>query len=115
MERNPSLLRDIGKRLLEERTRLGKTQKEMAEILGVTPQWYGKVERGSSGPSLGMLNMLDSKCDVDVSFIITGRKSPQTNLDKIIENYPEDVRFHFETILRAAQALYSKTETATDK
>ncbi len=109
MEKNPSLIHEIAQRLYEERKRLGKTQKEMAEVLGVTHQWYGKVERGSSGPSLEMLYELYRKCDVDIGFVLTGKSPPQTDLDKIVEDCPKDKRFHIESILRATKALYSET------
>lgn len=37
---------DIGQRIRGQRKRLNLTQQQAAELLGVSPNFYGKVERG---------------------------------------------------------------------
>ena len=41
-------LADLGKRLRELRKSIGLSQKEMAERLDVSANFYGKIERGES-------------------------------------------------------------------
>lgn len=109
MEKNPLLILKIGNRLYEERKSTGFTQKHVAEGIGVTSQWYGKVERGLCRPSMEMLYSLEQKFNYDVTYIITGKRPPKTALDKIVEDCPAEKRYHIETILRSARSLYRDT------
>ena len=62
----------IGRRLREERVRLGYTQAAFAALGGVLVNAQGKYERGLRSPSALYLARL-AEIDVDVIYILTGR------------------------------------------
>lgn len=112
MKKQPNSILEIGRRLLEIREQLNLTQHEIAESLGVTPQWYGKVERGHSRPSIEMLIKLHSKYNIDLTFLLTGSDFSKDNkfiFSELVSDCPPDKLFHLETILRSAKALYLNT------
>lgn len=59
------------KRLIEERKRLGLSQKEMARLVYITQSNYSKVEKGFHRLSYEELKYL-SKAKVDIFYIFTG-------------------------------------------
>lgn len=62
---------DVLKRLVEERMRLGLSQKEMARLVHITQSNYSKVEKGLHRLSYEELKYL-SKAKVDIFYIFTG-------------------------------------------
>lgn len=112
MEKNPSLIRELGIRLFEERKRTNFTQKDIADAIGVSSQWYGKVERGLCRPSIEMLYALEEMFDFDITYIITGKNPPQPKgkLERIVDDCPQGKRFHIEAILHSAKCLYTNDE-----
>jgi transcriptional regulator with XRE-family HTH domain len=64
----------IGKRLREERNRLGYTQEEMGEIAKINKNTQLKYENGSRYPDALYLQAI-SEVGADVSYIITGIRS----------------------------------------
>lgn len=69
----------VGKRLREERVRLGYTQKSLGEIGGVKLNSQAKYERGETFPNTEYLEKL-GKAGVDLVYLVTGRRD---NTDKI--------------------------------
>lgn len=61
----------IGERLLQERTRFGLTQTEMAKRGGVGVSTYSSYESGNSSPKAENLQQWAAH-GIDVLFIITG-------------------------------------------
>lgn len=110
MNRQRDTIQEIGRRLLDERTRLKLTQHQVAESIGVSAQWYGKVERGHCRTSIEMLVALNQNFGIDLTYLLTGKPAPNADLDRIVSDCPTDKRFHIETILRAAKALYEVSE-----
>lgn len=67
----------IGNRLKDKRLALGATQAEIAQRIGVSPQYYGKMERNEETPSVSMLLTISSELDCSVDFLLSGgRNSP---------------------------------------
>mgnify|MGYP003496293445 FL=1 len=62
---------EVLKRLIEERKRLGLSQKEMAQLVHITQSNYSKVEKGLHRLSYEELKYL-SKAKVDIFYIFTG-------------------------------------------
>ncbi len=78
---------EIGKRLKMVKNEHDFSQENMADILGISPAYYGKVERGLHCLSVEKLYILNEKLGVDLNYIITGKKSSQS---KYLENFLED-------------------------
>ena len=62
----------IGKRLREARNNIGRTQAEIADILGVSEEHYRKYESGATGLSAEKLQVLYDECGIDPTYLITG-------------------------------------------
>lgn len=64
----------IGKRLGSERKKIGVTQGDFAEKLGITVQSQGNYERDVRSPSAEYLLSADS-LGVDILYVLTGRRA----------------------------------------
>lgn len=76
----------IGRRLREEREKIGMTQDDMASIFEVSTKTWGKYERGVTTPDAVMLNLLGGRCGVDVYYILSGSRAhgiPNATEDEI--------------------------------
>jgi transcriptional regulator with XRE-family HTH domain len=63
----------IGERLRKVRRRLGMTQKEFAEALGVHPMTLSKYESGKWKPSEKFLRLLEAKFGINYDWLLYGR------------------------------------------
>ncbi|MGS0740458.1 helix-turn-helix domain-containing protein [Glaciimonas sp. GG7] len=63
-----------GERLREERDRLGFTQQEMADQMGVRREMSSKYERGQAAPGGDALEAF-SVAGGDVQYVLTGQRS----------------------------------------
>lgn len=61
----------IGKRIRYERDRIGITQKELGQMVGVLPQTVSMWEQGRTTPDSITLNQLAEIFGVDISLILT--------------------------------------------
>lgn len=61
----------IGSRITEERKRLGMTQEQLAEKLGVSAQAVSKWENGWNLPDIGNLNALSSLLGISLSTLFS--------------------------------------------
>lgn len=64
----------IGKKIKEIRIKEGLTQKEFADLFGVTYQAVSKWERGLNIPDIGTLTQICTKFSYDVHELLTGQK-----------------------------------------
>lgn len=96
---------DMGRRLRQVRRKLDYTQEHVAELIGVTPAYYGKIERGIHGISVERLIILNQKLDVDLTYILTGKSNTSIMLDEILEECPLKKRYDLEQILKYALNL----------
>lgn len=105
----------IGKRLREERLRLGYNQKDFGGIYGVSKATQIEYEKDASFPNAKQIENL-SQLGADVLYIITGRKdnfsSDELELLTLFRTSP------FERKVKAFQALkgedcQSSTQTIT--
>ncbi|MBQ3515021.1 MAG: helix-turn-helix transcriptional regulator [Lachnospiraceae bacterium] len=62
----------IGKRLREARTNLGRTQAEFAISLGVSEEHYRKYESGATGLSAAKLLILLQEYGIDPTYLVAG-------------------------------------------
>ena len=92
----------IGKYIAGKRKKLGMTQRQLAEKLGMSDKSVSKWERGSNMPDISLLVELSEFYQVSISEIIDGeRKSEKMN---------QDVK---DTAVKMAE--YSKNELSTQK
>ena len=65
-------MKNIGNRIKLLRKHLGKSQDELAKILGVTKQAISNMENSKSTPSPQVLYKIHTELDVNLNYIITG-------------------------------------------
>lgn len=75
---------EVLKRLIEERKRLGLSQKEMAHMIYINQSNYSKVEKGLHRLSFDELKYL-SRVKVDLYYIFTGYRS----IEKYYEHFQQ--------------------------
>lgn len=103
----------IGLRLREYRTTYLKiTQEKMAEILGISLNYYGQIERGENGVSLEKLLILHDKLGLNISYLITGEISSQDFVNSKISECPIEKRYDLEQLIQHALNL-AKPDTST--
>ena len=64
----------IGARLREERKRIGLTQQELADRVGIDRNTEGNYENGHRSPPANYLVRID-RLGLDACYIVTGRRS----------------------------------------
>lgn len=62
-----TVMESIGKRLSERRKRLQVTQKDLAEIAGVSVSTISAIELGKTNPSIALLNKISKPIGLVVS------------------------------------------------
>lgn len=100
---------DMGKRLRISRNQLDYTQEQMADVLGMSTAYYGKVERGVHGLSLAKLVIINEKLDIDINYLLTGIKKSNFSLDKVLNDCPREKRYDMEQLIRYAISLAGKS------
>lgn len=102
----------IGKNIRKCRRDRGFTQKEIAEKLGVTPDYVSKVENAQKHPSLKLLDRLAILYDMEMSEFITGVNPEHDNygmpeLFNIIKNFEPETKV---LLLKTAQSFVEVDE-----
>lgn len=99
------LYNDMGVRLRQERMKLNYTQEQVAELLGISTAYYGKIERGVHGLSLAKLLLVNQKLNIDITYLFTGQEKTDFPFDYYIKKCPEQKRYDLEQLLRYALNL----------
>ena len=84
-------------RLKEERMRLGLNQTEFGKAGGVTKEAQSNYERGKRKPDSDYWSNID-KIGADIQYILTGRKTTQTNAIKEEQNNTYQLRGKLERL-----------------
>ncbi len=92
MEKAP--LKQIGYRIYERRTSKKYTKQEMAELLNMTPQEYGKLEKGQRMISLEEMLTICRLLQFSPEYFLTGQLGFSECSDVIhhLQNINEDFR-----------------------
>lgn len=98
--------KEIGLRLRDIRKENGYTQEEFSEIMGVSLNFYGKIERGESSLSIEKMVLLHDKFNVDLNYLLTGVKNSVLDYNSVLADCPQEKIFDFEQLIRYAQNLY---------
>lgn len=81
--------REFGERLRTERERLGYTELQIAQLLGVPLEMYQKYEEGQEDPGISRMPRLND-CGFDVLFIITSeRHNPIEQESELLARFRE--------------------------
>ena len=94
------ILKDIGKRLKTFRKSNGYTQEQFSELLNMSLNFYGKIERGQSRLSIEKLVLLHEKFDIDIDYLLTGTPSKNVDYNSVLSDCPKDKVFDFEQLIR---------------
>ena len=101
-------LTDFSQRIRRQREYFGISQEIAAERLGLSTNFYGKVERGVHGLSYDSLKKVKEVFGVSIDYIITGEivSEIQSPIIDIINRAPEEKRIYLEQIFISASKLY---------
>ncbi|MDM8087357.1 helix-turn-helix transcriptional regulator [Parasutterella secunda] len=81
--------REFGERLRTERERLGYTELQIAQLLGVPLEMYQKYELGQEDPGIFRMPRLND-CGFDILFIITSeRHNPVEEESELLARFRE--------------------------
>ncbi|MEE0685087.1 MAG: helix-turn-helix transcriptional regulator [Lachnospiraceae bacterium] len=75
----------IGKFISEERKRKKYTQKELAEILGISDKTISKWERGNGFPEVSLLLPLCNELEITVNELLSGERLEEVDYKKKAE------------------------------
>jgi transcriptional regulator with XRE-family HTH domain len=78
------LLINIGDRLRERRKELHLTQSQVAVLLEMSLTFYGGIERGNNRISLEKIILVQQKLGVDPTYLLTGNKPFELNINDIL-------------------------------
>ena len=110
----------IGKRLKEERIKLGLNQAEAAEKCGFSREMWGKWERGENRPSSEKLFSF-SKIGIDIDYVMHGETAamPSEKLSKeeqeLLDLFRQANDLGRAVILSAARGAEKKAASSADK
>ena len=102
------ILKEIGERLRTSRKSKGLTQAQVADMLDMSCNFYGEIERGNCRLSIEKLLLVHQRLEIDLTYLITGETAPSINFHDIISDCPKDKVFDMELIVRYASHLYRK-------
>lgn len=96
---------EIGQRLRQFRHEKDYTQENVADMLGMSQAFYGRIERGENGLTLERLKRLNEKLKIDLTYLITGEHQVTIDLDWAIDHCPYQKRFDMEQLIKYAVKL----------
>lgn len=105
-------LKDVGKRIMERRKKLGLTQEALAEQSDLTTQFVSYAESGKRGSRPENLMRIASALDTSVDYLLTGDIIDKDKLllsRKLDKLTPEEVRL-VEGIIDQCIELYHRDE-----
>lgn len=104
--RNAEIRREIGQRLLSERSRLDLTQQNLAEAIGSSRLSVVHYESGRSSPSAETLAAM-AAAGIDVRYMLTGMRNAASGIDR------ERFRQAFSEVQREAELKREKLSADT--
>ncbi len=104
------ILVGVGNRLREYRKSKGLTQAEVADILEMSLNFYGGIERGKSRLSIEKMILAHDRLGLDLTYLLTGEVQPKMSFCDIISDCPKDKIFDMEQLLIYASNLYRKDD-----
>lgn len=114
---DPDYRKALGQRLKTLRKERGATQKDIAQILGISFQQLNKYESGQNLPPADMLGRLARALGVTTDYLITGQQTngqPINNTRllerfRVLEKFPNQ---DLETVITVIDAMVARRMTA---
>ncbi|MDX1469485.1 MAG: helix-turn-helix domain-containing protein, partial [Acidimicrobiia bacterium] len=79
-------LEGIGRRIREERVRVGLSQRELARRLGLSASLISQLESGQTRPSVGTLYSIVTELDVSLDRVIRGEDFTRQSAEDSIQS-----------------------------
>ncbi len=97
-DRQPDI--SIGRRIRQERKKLGMTQMQLSQTLGISASYLGALERGSRSISSNMLTRLHQQLHLSYDYLLEGTTLQDLSLQQFIrEETPYGVRHDIDVVL----------------
>ncbi|MEG0834996.1 MAG: helix-turn-helix transcriptional regulator [Christensenellaceae bacterium] len=103
---NKEFLVEIGARLKFHRKSLNLTQATVAELLNISLNFYGAIERGEKRISLEKIILASEKLDLDPTYLLTGKERQKMVISELVKDCPQNKIFDLEQMIRYASNLY---------
>ena len=100
-----TLLKQMGERLRKRRVEMTLTQNQAAELLEMSLNYYGSVERGKNGLALEKLLLAREKMNLDTTYLLTGEEAKKITIEDIVEKCPKDKQYLMERLICYAVKL----------
>ena len=97
--KNADIHAEIGRRLYQQRKKLKMTQEKTAELLEISPTYYGAIERGEKRLSLEKILMVYQRMGLDPTYLLTGKAYVNSSLLEVFETCPKDKQDSLEQVL----------------
>ncbi|MEG0483902.1 MAG: helix-turn-helix transcriptional regulator [Oscillospiraceae bacterium] len=104
--KNTNFLFEMGERLKTQRKSLHLTQATVAEMLNLSLNFYGAIERGEKRISLEKIILASEKLDIDPTYLLTGKEREKMVISELVKDCPQNKIFDLEQMLRYASNLY---------
>ena len=72
-------IKESGARIKELRFKIGVTQEQMANDLGVTVETVSRIERGVRGTSVDLMSILSKYFNTTIDFLVDGKEIKECN------------------------------------
>jgi transcriptional regulator with XRE-family HTH domain len=100
------LWKEAGKRITELRHEKKLTQAQFGDLLGVSRQYIGKIERGQRSPG-DLIPIICEKTGVSADFIYFGVSDPFYTIQLLHDFTPAQLDIALDIIKRLAELIYS--------
>ncbi len=94
-----------GERLKSLRNNKGKTQKEVANEVGISADTIRKLEQGKRTPSVGVVDLLADYYGVTADYVISGINRQNTEYNEKLRGISKDKRAKVEMIIEEIKEL----------
>ncbi len=81
---------EIGERIRARRRKMGLTQENVAEILGISVTYYGEIERGNRKISVERVLILCKALELEPNYLLTGEEPVGRELLSIFSDCPKE-------------------------
>lgn len=97
---------EIGERLRLQCKKMGLTQEQTAELLGISTTYYGEIERGVRKISVQRVLTVYEKMGLEPTYLITGEKLTGRRVSEIFRDCPREKEAVLDQLLQYLSLLY---------
>lgn len=97
---------EIGERLRLQRKKMGLTQEQAAELLGISSTYYGEIERGNRKLSIQRVLTVYEKMGLEPTYLLTGQQLTSKEVSSLFQDCPKEKEPVLEQVLRYLSMLY---------